>query len=108
MEHTTSSDYGCEISENIDQRKSFIFSLELTRILELIPGKKTQNNSCKFVLLLQINNNLRHPDEMFWSHVSMCILNGGGIRSPIDEQNNGMLPSHVLSDLFSLSLGLLP
>nr|XP_003474789.1 LOW QUALITY PROTEIN: 5'-nucleotidase [Cavia porcellus] len=38
-----------------------------------------------------INNNLRHPDEMFWSHVSMCILNGGGIRSPIDEQNNGTI-----------------
>ncbi|XP_069867074.1 5'-nucleotidase [Dipodomys merriami] len=38
-----------------------------------------------------INNNLRHPDEMFWNHVSMCILNGGGIRSPIDEQNNGTI-----------------
>ncbi|MBW03841.1 5'-nucleotidase, partial [Eschrichtius robustus] len=36
-----------------------------------------------------INNNLRHPDEMSWNHVSMCILNGGGIRSPIDERNNG-------------------
>ncbi|CAO2634090.1 Nt5e [Lemmus lemmus] len=33
---------------------------------------------------MQINNNLRHPDEMFWNHVSMCILNGGGIRSPIE------------------------
>ncbi|MEJ1285627.1 5' nucleotidase ecto [Cricetulus griseus] len=38
-----------------------------------------------------INNNLRHPDEMFWNHVSMCILNGGGIRSPIDEKNNGTI-----------------
>nr|XP_020040414.1 5'-nucleotidase isoform X2 [Castor canadensis] len=38
-----------------------------------------------------INNNLRHPDDMFWNHVSMCILNGGGIRSPIDEQNNGTI-----------------
>lgn len=44
------------------------------------------------MLLLQINNNLRHLDEMSWNHVSMCILNGGGIRSPIDERNNGMLP----------------
>ncbi|EHB05044.1 5'-nucleotidase [Heterocephalus glaber] len=38
-----------------------------------------------------INNNLRHPDEMFWNPVSMCILNGGGIRSPIDERNNGTI-----------------
>lgn len=38
-----------------------------------------------------INNNLRHPDEMFWNHVSMCILNSGGIRSPIDEKNNGTI-----------------
>lgn len=38
-----------------------------------------------------INNNLRHPDEMSWNHVSMCILNGGGIRSPIDERNNGTI-----------------
>ncbi|XP_021509531.1 5'-nucleotidase isoform X1 [Meriones unguiculatus] len=38
-----------------------------------------------------INNNLRHPDEMFWNHVSMCILNGGSIRSPIDERNNGTI-----------------
>uniref|UniRef100_A0A4X1VLH1 5'-nucleotidase n=1 Tax=Sus scrofa TaxID=9823 RepID=A0A4X1VLH1_PIG len=43
-----------------------------------------------------INNNLRHPDEMSWNHVSMCILNGGGIRSPIDERNNGI---HVTYDL---------
>ncbi|XP_061063310.1 5'-nucleotidase isoform X2 [Eubalaena glacialis] len=43
-----------------------------------------------------INNNLRHPDEMSWNHVSMCILNGGGIRSPIDERNNGI---HVVYDL---------
>ncbi|XP_074043199.1 5'-nucleotidase [Macrotis lagotis] len=38
-----------------------------------------------------INNNLRHPDEMTWNHVSMCILNSGGIRAPIDEQNNGTI-----------------
>ncbi|XP_034847156.1 5'-nucleotidase isoform X2 [Mirounga angustirostris] len=38
-----------------------------------------------------INNNIRHPDEVSWNHVSMCILNGGGIRSPIDERNNGTI-----------------
>lgn len=44
------------------------------------------------MLLLQINNNIRHPDGVSWNHVSMCILNGGAIRSPIDERNNGKLP----------------
>lgn len=38
-----------------------------------------------------INNNIRHSDEVSWNHVSMCILNGGGIRSPIDERNNGTI-----------------
>uniref|UniRef100_A0A8C9AM75 5'-nucleotidase n=1 Tax=Prolemur simus TaxID=1328070 RepID=A0A8C9AM75_PROSS len=44
-----------------------------------------------------IYNNLRHADEMFWNHVSMCILNGGGIRSPIDERNNGIQVVYDLS-----------
>ncbi|KAM9156279.1 5'-nucleotidase [Pangshura tecta] len=35
-----------------------------------------------------IYNNLKHQDENTWNHVSMCIINGGGIRSPIDEHNN--------------------
>ncbi|KAM7173488.1 5'-nucleotidase isoform 2-T2 [Macrochelys suwanniensis] len=35
-----------------------------------------------------IYNNLKHRDENTWNHVSMCIINGGGIRSPIDEHNN--------------------
>ena len=51
-------------------------------------------------LLSQINNNLRHPDEMSWNHVSMCILNGGGIRSPIDERNNGMFLLRGLSSVY--------
>ncbi|XP_007507929.2 5'-nucleotidase [Monodelphis domestica] len=38
-----------------------------------------------------IKNNIRHPDEKTWNHVSMCILNSGGIRSPIDEKNNGTI-----------------
>ncbi|XP_027459238.2 5'-nucleotidase [Zalophus californianus] len=38
-----------------------------------------------------INNNIRHPDEVSWNHVSMCILNGGAIRSPIDKRNNGTI-----------------
>lgn len=54
------------------------------------------------MLLLQINNNIRHSDEVSWNHVSMCILNGGGIRSPIDERNNGMLPRLRVSAQVSL------
>ncbi|XP_013918203.1 PREDICTED: snake venom 5'-nucleotidase-like, partial [Thamnophis sirtalis] len=39
-----------------------------------------------------VYNNLRHPDDKEWNHVSMCIVNGGGIRSPIDEKaNNGII-----------------
>lgn len=67
--------------------------MQLTKFRALTLRRRTQNNECKFMLLLQINNNLRHPDEMSWNHVSMCILNGGSIRSPIDERNNGMLPA---------------
>ncbi|XP_053830447.1 5'-nucleotidase isoform X2 [Vidua macroura] len=41
--------------------------------------------------------NVGRPDKRTWNHVSMCILNGGGIRSPIDEQStNGI---HVVYDL---------
>ncbi|KAK2524093.1 Nt5e [Columba guinea] len=35
--------------------------------------------------------NVERPDKTSWNHVSMCILNGGGIRSPIDEQSNNVL-----------------
>lgn len=44
-----------------------------------------------FMLTLQLYNAVGYPDENTWNHVSMCILNGGGIRSPIDEKiNNGI------------------
>ncbi|KAL6485721.1 hypothetical protein MHYP_G00051130 [Metynnis hypsauchen] len=39
-----------------------------------------------------VHNNIKYPDEVQWNHVSACILNGGGIRSPIDERNrNGTI-----------------
>nr|XP_060608972.1 5'-nucleotidase [Anolis sagrei ordinatus] len=39
-----------------------------------------------------VNSNLRHPDDNQWNHVSMCIINGGGIRGPINEKiNNGTI-----------------
>ncbi|XP_070589257.1 5'-nucleotidase [Erythrolamprus reginae] len=49
-----------------------------------------------------VYNNLRHPDDSEWNHVSMCIINGGGIRGPIDEKSkNGSI---TLEEL----LGVLP
>ncbi|XP_072855161.2 5'-nucleotidase [Pogona vitticeps] len=47
-----------------------------------------------------VYNNLRHPDDNQWNHVSMCIINGGGIRGPIDERsNNGTI---TLEELLSV------
>ncbi|XP_027755288.1 5'-nucleotidase isoform X2 [Empidonax traillii] len=44
--------------------------------------------------------NVGRPDKKSWNHVSMCILNGGGIRSPIDEQStNGSI---TVEDLLSV------
>ncbi|XP_068867315.1 5'-nucleotidase isoform X1 [Aphelocoma coerulescens] len=44
--------------------------------------------------------NVGHPDKKTWNHVSVCILNGGGIRSPIDEQTtNGSI---TVEDLLSV------
>ncbi|NXD67314.1 5NTD nucleotidase, partial [Eolophus roseicapillus] len=44
--------------------------------------------------------NVGCPDKKSWNHVSMCILNGGGIRSPIDEQStNGII---TVGDLLSV------
>ncbi|XP_016305317.1 5'-nucleotidase [Sinocyclocheilus anshuiensis] len=35
-----------------------------------------------------VHNNIKYADEIQWNHVSSCILNGGAIRSPIDERNS--------------------
>ncbi|KAM9315840.1 5'-nucleotidase [Gastrophryne carolinensis] len=44
-----------------------------------------------------ISNNIRNPDEMSWNHVSLCILNGGGVRASIDERsNNGTITTEDL------------
>ncbi|XP_075718221.1 5'-nucleotidase [Rhinoderma darwinii] len=47
-----------------------------------------------------IYNNIRNPDEVRWNHVSLCIMNGGGIRGSIDEKSsNGSI---TLEDLLSV------
>ncbi|KAM6184704.1 5'-nucleotidase [Rhynchocyon petersi] len=71
-------------------------SQELGRTVVYLDGS---TQSCRFrecnmgnlICDAMINNNIRHPDEMTWNHVSMCIINGGSIRSPIDERNNGTI-----------------
>ncbi|XP_054425650.1 5'-nucleotidase [Pteronotus mesoamericanus] len=71
-------------------------SQELGKTIVYLDGS---TQSCRFkecnmgnlICDAMINNNLKHLDEMSWNHVSMCILNGGGIRSPIDERNNGTI-----------------
>ncbi|CAK6446795.1 unnamed protein product [Pipistrellus nathusii] len=71
-------------------------SQELGKTIVYLNGS---SQSCRFgecnmgnlICDAMINNNIRHLDETSWNHVSMCILNGGGIRSPIDERNNGTI-----------------
>ncbi|KAM6432685.1 LOW QUALITY PROTEIN: snake venom 5'-nucleotidase-like [Rhynochetos jubatus] len=52
------------------------------------------------VFLWSLYENVRRPDKKSWNRVSMCLLNGGGIRSPIDEQStNGSI---TMEDLLSV------
>ncbi|XP_076010987.1 5'-nucleotidase [Genypterus blacodes] len=45
-------------------------------------------------------NNIRATDELHWNQVSTCILNGGGVRGPIDERSrNGTI---TMEDLISV------
>ncbi|XP_029351663.1 5'-nucleotidase isoform X1 [Echeneis naucrates] len=47
-----------------------------------------------------VANNIRFPDGVQWNHVSACILNGGGIRTSIDEHTrNGSI---TMEDLISV------
>ncbi|XP_056336918.1 5'-nucleotidase [Danio aesculapii] len=47
-----------------------------------------------------VHHNIKYADELQWNHVSSCILNGGGIRAPIDERNrNGSI---TMEDLIAV------
>ncbi|KAM3850580.1 5'-nucleotidase-like [Diretmus argenteus] len=47
-----------------------------------------------------VHNNIRHADELQWNHVSSCLINGGGIRSSIDERSrNGSI---TMEDLITV------
>ncbi|XP_036405966.1 snake venom 5'-nucleotidase-like [Megalops cyprinoides] len=47
-----------------------------------------------------IHHNIKYADEAQWNHVSSCILNGGAIRSAIDERSrNGSI---TMEDLIAV------
>ncbi|XP_010881087.1 5'-nucleotidase isoform X1 [Esox lucius] len=47
-----------------------------------------------------VHHNVKYPDELKWNHVSCCILQGGGIRSSVDERSrNGSI---MMEDLISV------
>uniref|UniRef100_A0AAY4CPE5 5'-nucleotidase n=1 Tax=Denticeps clupeoides TaxID=299321 RepID=A0AAY4CPE5_9TELE len=47
-----------------------------------------------------VDHNIKYADEVQWNHVGLCLLNGGSIRSPIDERTrNGSI---TMEDLISV------
>ncbi|XP_021430396.1 snake venom 5'-nucleotidase [Oncorhynchus mykiss] len=57
-------------------------------------------NECRFrecnlgnlICDAMIHHNIKYADEIQWNHVSLCILNSGGIRTGIDESHkNGTI-----------------
>ncbi|XP_062406682.1 5'-nucleotidase [Sardina pilchardus] len=47
-----------------------------------------------------VDHNLKYADEVQWNHVSACLLNGGAVRSPIDERaRNGSI---TMEDLIAV------
>ncbi|XP_075454007.1 5'-nucleotidase isoform X2 [Ascaphus truei] len=69
---------------------------ELGRTLVFLNGSSLE---CRFrecnmgnlICDAMIYNNIRYPDEMRWNHVSICLINGGGVRASIDERtSNGI------------------
>ncbi|XP_067900779.1 5'-nucleotidase [Heterodontus francisci] len=66
--------------------------------------EECRNRECNMGNLIceaMLYENIRKPDGKYWSHVSICLTQGGGIRGPIDERsNNGtILIENLLSVL---------
>ncbi|NXV75950.1 5NTD nucleotidase, partial [Atlantisia rogersi] len=81
------------------------YSEEIGRTSVYLDGR---SQTCRFhecnmgnlICDAMVYENVGHPGKTSWNHVSMCILNGGGIRSPIDEQStNGTI---TVEDLLSV------
>ncbi|XP_072437242.1 5'-nucleotidase [Chiloscyllium punctatum] len=66
--------------------------------------EECRNRECNMGNLIceaMIYENIRKPDDISWTHVSICLTQGGGIRASIDEKaNNGtILVENVLTVL---------
>ncbi|XP_048457376.1 5'-nucleotidase isoform X1 [Rhincodon typus] len=66
--------------------------------------EECRNRECNMGNLIceaMIYENIRKPEDSSWTHVSICLTQGGGIRSSIDEQvNNGtILVENILAVL---------
>ncbi|KAM4772238.1 5'-nucleotidase [Rhinophrynus dorsalis] len=78
---------------------------EIGKTLVFLNGSSLEcrNRECNMGNLIcdaMIYNNIRYPDEVRWNHVSLCIMNGGGIRASIDERStNGSI---TIEDLISV------
>ncbi|KAI3364632.1 hypothetical protein L3Q82_011417 [Scortum barcoo] len=47
-----------------------------------------------------VDNNIRFADDIQWNHISACILNGGGVRTSVDERSrNGSI---TMEDLIAV------
>ncbi|XP_053566466.1 5'-nucleotidase [Bombina bombina] len=72
-------------------------SQEIGKTLVYLNGSSLEcrNRECNMGNLIcdaMVSNNIRYPDETRWSHVSLCLLNGGGVRASIDERtSNGTI-----------------
>ncbi|KAM4693320.1 5'-nucleotidase [Discoglossus pictus] len=78
---------------------------EIGKTLVFLNGSSLEcrNRECNMGNLIcdaMIYNNIRYPDEIRWNHVSLCLMNGGGVRASIDEKtSNGSI---TLEDLISV------
>ncbi|XP_074847051.1 5'-nucleotidase isoform X2 [Carettochelys insculpta] len=85
-----------DLKKEVDKWRLQLNNFSVSEIGKTLVYLNGTNQACRFqecnlgnlICDAMIYNNLRYRDENSWNHVSMCILNGGGIRSPIDERNN--------------------
>ncbi|KAF7644508.1 hypothetical protein LDENG_00219920 [Lucifuga dentata] len=79
--------------ENMKKNLANFSSYVVGKTLVFLNGTK---EACRFgecnlgnlICDAAVYNNIRDSDGLQWNHVSACILNAGGIRSSIDEENS--------------------
>lgn len=57
-----------------------------------------------FFFFLQISNNIKSSSELQWNHVSLCMLNSGAIRAPIDEHYKNGNSSSTIAERSTLEV----